>query len=143
MHQIYRITIPGEPVPLARPRLTRDGRCYSTQTKIKWDTIKTFYETNPAWTALEALQSPLQVDLAFYMSIPKSYSQRKKKALVEDYGSSSSYHCTRPDVDNNIKFYFDILNGIVWEDDKQIFKVTAEKRYAFIPRTEIVVISHA
>lgn len=37
---------------------------------------------------------------------------------------------TRPDIDNFVKSILDGLNGLAWEDDGQIVKITAEKYYA-------------
>ena len=46
----------------------------------------------------------------------------------------------RRDVDNYLKALFDCLSGTVWVDDKQIMKLTVEKRYAKKgepPKTEL------
>lgn len=37
---------------------------------------------------------------------------------------------TRPDVDNGIKSLLDALNGLAWNDDGQVVKITAEKYYS-------------
>ena len=37
---------------------------------------------------------------------------------------------TRPDIDNGIKLLLDALNGLAWEDDGQVVKITAEKYYS-------------
>ena len=46
----------------------------------------------------------------------------------------------RKDLPNAGKLEFDALNGIIWEDDSQIVKLSTEKRYdKENPRTEIKV----
>lgn len=37
---------------------------------------------------------------------------------------------TRPDIDNFVKSVLDGLNGLAWDDDGQIVKITAEKYYS-------------
>ena len=43
----------------------------------------------------------------------------------------------RPDMDNYLKFYCDVLSEIAYGDDKQITKIIAEKVYSSQPRVEI------
>jgi len=43
------------------------------------------------------------------------------------------------DIDNLNKFVFDALNGIFWEDDRYIDRVTAVRCYKGNPRTEVVI----
>ena len=43
------------------------------------------------------------------------------------------------DIDNLIKFVFDALNGIFWEDDRHIDRVTAVRVFNGNPRTEVVI----
>lgn len=46
-------------------------------------------------------------------------------------------HITKPDTDNLTKFLFDNMSGIIFPDDRQIVRETAEKRYGTQARTEI------
>ena len=48
-------------------------------------------------------------------------------------------HKSEPDIDNCIKFVFDALNGIFWQDDKIIQRVTAVKCFNGNARTEVVI----
>jgi Holliday junction resolvase RusA-like endonuclease len=43
--------------------------------------------------------------------------------------NKNKHHNTKPDLDNIIK-QLDLMNGILWLDDKQIIKITAWKQYA-------------
>jgi Holliday junction resolvase RusA-like endonuclease len=47
------------------------------------------------------------------------------EVTVEKYPDGSSR--LRGDVDNYLKTVMDGLNGVAWEDDKQVFAVVAEK----------------
>jgi len=45
--------------------------------------------------------------------------------------------CTKPDVDNLIKFVLDAATGILWDDDKKVISVNGIKRYSDTPGTII------
>lgn len=49
------------------------------------------------------------------------------------------FHTKRPDLDNLIKFVKDCLNGVVYQDDSQVFSIQAEKRYSEDPKTEVFI----
>jgi Holliday junction resolvase RusA-like endonuclease len=52
----------------------------------------------------------------------------------------SFYGCrTNADIDNMLKSLFDSMNGIVYEDDKQIYKITVTKNCTGSKHTVIVV----
>ena len=73
----------------------------------------------------------LIMSLTTYVDIPKSWSNKKKKSM-------EGQPCiSRPDMDNYLKFYCDVLNEIAYDDDKQITKIIAEKVYSSNPRVEI------
>lgn len=76
----------------------------------------------------------VEIDLTFKMPIPKS----KAKIIAE-----GRPHMNTPDVDNLVKGFFDAVNGVAWEDDKQVFKVSAKKVYSQQPGIEIQVFYYA
>ncbi len=129
---MIKITIPGKPIAKKRPRFARRGKfvkTYSSQKKEKETTqgiIRGQYVLNP-------LSGPLSVEIYFGMPIPMSYSKKLKAAILDGLVR----HTKNCDVDNLVKFYFDCMNGIVYQDDRQIFRVVAEKSYDLDPRTEI------
>lgn len=46
-----------------------------------------------------------------------------------DYDLSRGKRIVRTDVDNLLKFVNDLLTGVVWEDDSQIFELRALKEH--------------
>lgn len=46
-----------------------------------------------------------------------------------DFDLSGSRRIQRTDVDNLLKFVNDLLTGVVWEDDSQIFELLAVKEH--------------
>ena len=63
------------------------------------------------------------------MSIPSSKSKKWKQAAAEGVEKPTK----KPDVDNLIKIIMDALSGVIYKDDKQIIKMSVEKRYAEQP----------
>lgn len=72
------------------------------------------------------LAGPLKLSVHVWFPIPESYSKKRLQELKDTYHA----HTTKPDLDNIIKLVKDSLNGVFWLDDKQIYKVTASKRYS-------------
>jgi len=131
----FSITIPGKPIPKARPRFCRRGKhvvTFDSQSEsnkaariLIREQVSTFI---PITTALE-------VDITFYMAIPKGTS-KKKASLMQ---SGEIKHTKKPDCDNLGKKALDCMNGIVYRDDAQIYKLLCRKQYDTKPRTEITI----
>lgn len=111
--------IPGTPIPLARPRFNG---------KVVWDCQKAVKDNISLYLRFQQkdkslLEGPLHLSITFYMPIPKKFTRKM-------------WHINRPDLDNMVKFYVDVAIGILYEDDKQIAKITACKVYDINARTE-------
>jgi Holliday junction resolvase RusA-like endonuclease len=120
------ITLWVEPVAASRPRVARNGRVYYQK---RYDNFRKL-----AWAALGEmsrpkgcpLSCPLEVELVFYCRTPKN--------------PSNSYPIG--DIDNYQKGVLDVLNEWAWQDDVQICKITAQKKYAEQPRIEVWIREH-
>ena len=69
--------------------------------------------------------SVFKVEMAFYLPYPKNLAKTKIKKNEEK--SEIQYPKTRPDLDNYIKFYLDVMNEIVYHDDSAIVELIAIK----------------
>jgi len=133
------IIIEGVPISKHRPRFARIGkgvRTYSDQGDdvcIVRDEAKGQVETK--------LTCPLSVFCVFKMPRPKSHFGTGKNANILKK-NAPHYHTTKPDIDNLVKFYLDCLNGIAWEDDKQIIYIQATKTYSEEPLTSVIIQEH-
>ncbi|UQB00003.1 RusA family crossover junction endodeoxyribonuclease [Pediococcus pentosaceus] len=130
---MIRLTIPGEPVPASRPRVTRRGFAFTAEPyrsykKMAHQVIKERYSTEP-------LQGALHVQIKFYRSVQKSVSK------VERHRRLLGVHrpTMKPDIDNLFKAVTDACTGIVWKDDNQIVSTKSDKFYSEEPRVEIYV----
>lgn len=124
--QLY-FTFEIEPVPQLRPRTSARGghvRVYDPpkvkQFKSILHNLVTEQYDKPPMTGA------LSVSLLFYRPIQRSLSNIERQRRL----SNQHKPTVKPDVDNYIKSTLDSLNGVLWEDDSQIVKLTAEKRYA-------------
>jgi len=128
-----KLTFDGKPISKNRPRFCRRGFVYDSQ-----KTDSTLAKKETATQALRhGLEGPLEgaisVDLRYYIQMPKSWSKKKKKL-------NCGTPCTsRPDVDNLMKWTFDILNQIAFYDDKQISCGHFQKTWDYKGRTEVEV----
>lgn len=123
-----------EPVPKGRPRFTRTGHAYTPKkTKLFEDKLKfEFMAQNCERTPVYTKDIPIVVEAIFAKSIPKSWTRKRKESCLRGEILPTS----RPDVDNYLKT-LDALIGLAYEDDSQIVKTIAEKRYAEEPYVEI------
>ena len=126
----YTFEILGAPVAKGRPRMTRSGHAYTPQKTRDYE----------AWVRLcwrhagrpMSLQ-PLQVKLGFYLPIPKSYSKKQREAAL----AGVLLPTKKPDIDNLVKAVLDGLNGLAYQDDKQIVALEAAKGYGAAPLVQV------
>lgn len=122
------ITIPGAPIALKRHRHTRQGLTYNSQSQEMEDVYHLVRSQLPPGMYFSSLPStPIKVTFTFFMPIPKSYKKTK----------TGDPHYKKPDLTNLIKFPEDALNGVLWNDDSNIYSINASKVYSDNPRTEI------
>jgi Holliday junction resolvase RusA-like endonuclease len=82
---------------------------------------------------VERLQGALQMTIYAFYQIPKSFSKKKR----DDALTGEIFPLTKPDVDNIAKVVCDALNGVAYEDDKQIVELTVKKYYSEFPKVII------
>jgi len=90
-------------------------------------------ELDQAFNAHFLFEGPVRLEFNFDMPIPSSLSKIKKKQIL------GKPHPKRPDIDNCIKFYCDVCNGLLYKDDSQVYNIIATKRYSDEPKTVIKV----
>ena len=137
--------VPGEPVGKGRPRFARVGDSVKTYTPRETQA----YEERVR-TAYRAAGGPhmgdraLCVRITAYCPIPASVSKARRLAMARGFELPTK----KPDCDNVMKVVCDALNGCAYDDDKQIVSAVVLKKYAEIPRVEIMLydgeeVSHA
>lgn len=118
-----KFTIPGIPVPKARPRVVRGHAFTPKKTKDYEALVQDVYNL----TVGEYLgDSAIVATIDLYFPIPESYSKSKKRRIAD----GEIKHTKRPDVDNCAKAILDALNEVAYKDDSQIVESRITKHYA-------------
>lgn len=129
-----KITLMSDPIPKARHRSRIQGgkiHTYDPQTTEK-EFTKRDVKRKMLQNGLKSFQDePILMILCNHVPMPKSWSIARKNALEGKYCE------TRPDLDNYVKFYGDVMNEIAYLDDSRIVSIFTEKRYSKNPRVEI------
>lgn len=126
-------TIPGEPVPQGRPRVTRAGiTYYDAKTKAYRELAKKC--ATIAQVGRESLLGPLAMIVGCEFSVPESWPKYKRQAALH-----GQWHTSRKDVDNVVKAVSDSCNGIIYDDDSQIAVVIGTKCYSSEPKTKVII----
>ena len=119
---MIHFTVPGNPVGMARPRVTINGTYTPRATKEYQAAVKAAFANQHKG---KPTAKPLHVFLLALFPIPKSYSKKKREAIL----SGKDYPAKKPDIDNISKIILDSLNGLAYEDDKQVVQLAVKKRY--------------
>jgi len=118
---VITFTVYGIPVPKQSFRYTANGGGYQSQSVKDWQEQVVYALLNDRQTdALDEkqwLEGSIEMTLTFYLPTKR-----------------------RVDLDNLSKGVLDALNGVLFQDDSQVTKLTLEKRTDKItPRVEICV----
>ena len=125
-------TVPGEPVPQPRPRVSTRGGFARAYVPAKHpvhayrDAIAAAARAAGAGVHGE----PVSVVIDFVWERPKSHM--RKSGVKPD-----APVLPRPDLDNTTKAVLDSLNGVAWEDDSQVQRLVVENSYGPEARTTV------
>jgi len=132
MPKTLKFTIPGEPIPKARPRVLKSGHTYTpSRTKEYEEVVKLYCKDAISRTDCDpsAYDGLLKVRISQFYKIPKNASKIKRQQMVD----GDIKPLKRPDIDNVTKAVLDSLNGIAYKDDSQVCELHAYKSYAEVP----------
>jgi len=127
-----RFIINQNPIPKARARVTRWGTYTPERTKDAMEAIALAVRQDKECPR-KPLQAPLSVDITFLVAMPKSWSKKRREE------STGAPCINRSDIDNYCKTILDALNGILWIDDSQIYKLTAKKLWSINGASDITI----
>lgn len=134
---MLKIVFDGEPVPQQRPRMfTRANRncVYDPQTLTKKMLKNSAKDQMDDWQQRHGTFTMMQYPrliMVFHMPIPKSLPFCQRSAAE----SGVLKHIKKPDVDNLVKLYMDVLTGILWHDDCCVQLSKCIKLYSPTPKT--------
>ena len=127
MKTTISLTFNINPVPASRPRVTRWGTFYGKKYKeFKREMGVMLIESdrpslvNPVlW-----LEGLISADMTFFVPMARSWSKKKKSLKNEQFCDNNA------DLDNYEKAILDSLNGIYFNDDRQIVQQKSQKIWA-------------
>jgi Holliday junction resolvase RusA-like endonuclease len=129
---MFLFEIIGKPTPQIQTRFRKCSNKIFT-----WDPSKANKEyiqlQSRPYAPNSPLFGPIQLDLTFYLPIPKSTSIVKTKQMINQV----IHHTSRPDVDNLAYIVTNALKDIFYHDDRQIIDLYLHKRYGEIPKTVV------
>lgn len=113
-----RFTVSGDPQGKGRPRFTRSGHTYTpaqTRTyerRVRDSAIAELRRRGMTFNPVGA--APVMVAMIARFGLPKSISRKEREARLAGLKAPN-----KPDTDNISKVK-DALNGVLWDDDKQV-----------------------
>lgn len=111
IHLARELTLPIEPIPCPRPRISRFGAYYPTKYR-KWK-AQFAKLIQKAWRDGQ-LTCPVAIEIDIVCKRP----------------AKTKLSTPRPDVDNYAKAVLDGCNQIVWDDDTRVIYLRVTKRWA-------------
>lgn len=123
---IFTFEIVGEPQGKGRPRFSTRGGFVKTYTPEKTASYENFVKVCYLNKYKgQKLDGEIIAEIIAYFSIPKSFSKKKRVQAIE----WKIMPTKKPDTDNIAKTILDSLNGIAFEDDKQVVALLVKKIY--------------
>jgi len=131
------IIIPGKPIAKARPRFARRGKFVKTYSAQETEESKFYMLAREQ--IKDKLSGPVIVSIYLYFKRPKSHYGTGRNAGVLKVHAPME-HSQKPDIDNVVKFIFDCLNGLAWDDDAQVIGLNVFKIWGDCDQTYIMAI---
>jgi len=129
------IEILGEPKPQPRHRHFTRGKFSGTYDPAK-DKKNSFLSCMLQHAPEKPIETAIIMDIKFYFLRPKGdFGTGRNSGKLKK--SAPVTYIKGPDIDNLQKFVFDAMNKVFFRDDRQIWKVTAEKLYGVQAMTVI------
>ena len=129
-------TVPGQPVSKQRPKFARQGRfvrAYTPEQTASYENLVMLSYCKDGEPI--KLSGAIKATIHAFFPIPKSVSKRKHAQMASNEVLPIA---VRADADNIAKAILDALNGIAYDDDKQIIELHSYKFYSDYPRAEVV-----
>ena len=122
------------PVGKGRPRFSKRGGFVRTYTDAKTLAFEAQVRQacEEAMGPLQPFPSPVSLRIQAWMPVPASWSKKRRQEALEGLLVPG-----KPDLDNIAKAVMDALNGVLYDDDKQVCALRVDKCYGQVPRIEI------
>lgn len=129
---MVKFEVLGKPIAKARPRLNKFGYTYTPEKTVNYENLVK-YTFQSEFPYHEPFMGLVEANITCIFDIPKSYSKKKTKELLETHNNYNH----KPDCDNLAKIILDSLNGIAYKDDSQVTILHINKEYGVQPKVII------
>ena len=117
--------VKGSPQGKKRPRFSRVSHTvYTPRETISYETQIALAFKAGGGGRIPAGQC-VAVSVTAFFPVPQSYSKGKRKACIDGHIRPDK----KPDIDNVLKVVLDALNGLAYDDDKQVIEAICRKYY--------------
>lgn len=126
--------IPGKVQAKQRPRFSKSGIVYTPkETRVYENFVRACYSDYANQYKWEPYDGQLRAEVEVFIQVPKSDSKLKKQAKI----IGEIRPTIKPDCDNLAKSILDSLNGLAYQDDRQIIELSVKKFYAEQPEVRV------
>lgn len=120
-----QFTVKGKPQGKGRPRYSRlNGRMYTPQETEDYERL-VGWEFKAAGGKCIPEGRYVRVYIEAFYEVPKSWSKKKKQEAMDLRIRPDK----KPDADNIMKIIMDGLNGLAYDDDRQVIDAVCRKFY--------------
>jgi Holliday junction resolvase RusA-like endonuclease len=125
--------VEGQPVGKGRPRFG-NGRAYTPKKTADYEkrVAQQCQLMMEKWR-LDPIGLPIKLHVHARFEIPKSWTKKKKEMAEKEL-----IYPNRPDIDNIAKSIMDGMNGVLYEDDCQVYELLATKKYSKTPGVTVL-----
>lgn len=116
------LILPIKAIPKGRPRVSKHGHAFTPARTRDFETLAKLHISRQFRE--EIIKTGVSINIIFGFKVPKSW----KQSVIDNMNRLA--HLIVGDVDNYAKATIDAMNGIVFEDDRQITRLTCEKKYS-------------
>ena len=117
----HKFTVYGDPRGKGRPRFTMKGHAFTDALTVEYEgRVKNAWKSENFYCIEE---QPTTIIINAFFRVPVSLSKKKRESL---FGAAYMH---KPDCDNIAKIILDALNGIAYQDDRQINCLLIHKKY--------------
>ena len=122
--------VEGNPIGKARPRMTKEGHVYTVdKTRAYEQLIRIMYRRK--YLREPKATGNVSIEIRITITVPKSATKKEREILL------SARPMKKPDLDNVAKIVLDALNGVAYEDDKQVTSLTVYREWGESPQVEV------
>ena len=129
MSEPIRITIPILPKAQKRDRIgSRGGKGFSYKDKVQKLEEDKLLSLLMAYKPPVPFSEAIYLEIRVYLPIPQSKPRKWRDMAF----SGELKPITKPDSDNYAKQIMDVMNGVYFDDDRQVTDLIVSKRYVNI-----------